>query len=275
MNVRRSASSRASARSDTRAVNRRGTNPSRMAGLSPADVDRNDHAQRPRPRLTRRTLQDNVYDYLREALMTGEFSPGQRLTVRGIASDIGTSIMPVREALRRLTSEGALEPLSTGAIRVPIFNLQKLQDLTELRLVVEGLAARRAAIRMTGDDFKSLEHCDREVQLAIASGDFAEEAKANEHFHFTIYRAAQSNDLLRIIENLWLQVGPYLSWLFKQSEWPARLHGARGARAFRHHKDLESALRRHDGEQAELALRADLMTAAEVLFELTRKLPTD
>jgi DNA-binding GntR family transcriptional regulator len=270
MSVRRLANSRAGAPSETRAPKRRGAALSKIAPQPTARVERNDFTSRPRPRLTRRTLQDNVYDYLREALMTGEFSPGQRLTVRGIAADIGTSIMPVREALRRLTSEGALEPLSTGAIRVPVFDLPKLQDLTELRLAVEGLAARRAATRMTGDDFKTLERCDREVQLAIASGDFVEEAKANEHFHFTIYRAAQSTDLLRIIESLWLQIGPYLTWLFKQGKWPARSHGTR---AFRYHKDIESALRRRDGDQAETALRADLMTAAEVLFEFVRNLP--
>src|SRR5882672_1471791 len=59
-------------------------------------------AVKPRPRLLRRTLQHNVYDYLREALMSGEYSPGEHLTVRGVAAAIGTSAMPVREAFRRL-----------------------------------------------------------------------------------------------------------------------------------------------------------------------------
>jgi DNA-binding GntR family transcriptional regulator len=217
----------------------------------------------------RRTLQDNVYDYLREALMAGEFAPGERLTVRGIAGTIGVSVMPVREAFRRLTSEGALQPLSTGAIRVPVFDLPKLQDITEIRLNVEGLAARRAANRMTAEEYRELEHCNLEVQLAIDAGDFAAEAKANEHFHFCIYRAAQSTELLRIIEHLWLQIGPYLSWLLKQGRWRAR---SRGPRAFRHHKNIVLALRRHDADQAEAAIRADLMTAAEMLMEQARKL---
>lgn len=202
--------------------------------------------------------------------MAGEFAPGERLTVRGVAAAIGTSVMPVREAFRRLTSEGALEPLSTGATRVPVFDLPKLQDLTEIRLSVEGLAARRAAHRITAEEFQTLEQCNLEVQRAIDSGNFAAEAQANEHFHFCIYRAARSAELLRIIEHLWLQIGPYLTWLLKQGNWPGR---TRGMRAFRHHRDIMQALRRHDGEQAEAALRADLMTAAEVLMEQARKLP--
>jgi DNA-binding GntR family transcriptional regulator len=224
------------------------------------------------PRLVRRTLQDNVYDYLREGLMTGEFGPGEHLTVRGVAAAIGTSVMPVREAFRRLTSEGALEPLSTGATRVPVFDLLKLQDLTEIRLTVEGLAARRAATRMTAEEFSALEQCNLEVQRAVDTGSVAAEAKANEHFHFCIYRAARSAELLRIIEHLWLQIGPYLSWLLKQGRWPAR---SRGARAFRHHKDILLALRRHDADGAEAAIRTDLGSAASVLLEQSRKiLPT-
>ena len=223
-----------------------------------------------RPRMVRRTLQDNVYEYLREALMTGEYPPGQRLTVRGVAAEMGTSVMPVREAFRRLGSEGALEPLSSGAIRVPVYDFAKLQDLTEIRLTVEGLAARRAAKHMKAEEFDALESCTVEIERAVARADFAAEAKANEHFHFVIYRAARSVDLLRIIEHLWLQMGPYLAWLIRQRDMPSR---SQGARAFRHHKAIVSGLRSRDADKTERALRADLNTATEVLLRHARNLP--
>jgi DNA-binding GntR family transcriptional regulator len=224
------------------------------------------------PPLLRRKLQDNVYDYLREGLMTGRFGPGEHLTVRGVAAETGTSVMPVREAFRRMTTEGALEPLSTGATRVPVFDLLKLQDLTEIRLNVEGLAARRAATRMTPMELVELDRCNADVRLAVESGDTEAEAKANEQFHFCIYRSARSAELLRIIEHLWLQIGPYLCWLLKQGRWPKNIGGSR---AFRHHKDIVQALRRHDAERAEAAMRADLIVAAAVLLEQsTGFLPT-
>jgi DNA-binding GntR family transcriptional regulator len=215
-------------------------------------------------------LQDNVYEYLQDALMAGEFAPGERLTVRGIATAIGTSVMPVREAFRRLTSEGGLEPLSTGATRVPVFDLSKLQDLTEIRLKVEGLAAWRAAHRITPEELATLEHLNAEVLKAAAEDNPTAEARANERFHFCVYRAAQSTELLRIIEHLWLQIGPYLAWLLKQGRWPKSVRGARG---FRHHKDILLALRRRDPDQAEAAIRADLMTGAELLLDQARQLP--
>jgi DNA-binding GntR family transcriptional regulator len=224
------------------------------------------------PVLSRRTLQDNVYDYVREGLMVGQFEPGAHLTVRGVAALIGTSVMPVREAIRRLTSEGALEPLSTGATRVPTFDLPKLQDLTEIRLNVEGLATRRAAHRITDQELMELDSLNIEVQKAIDGGDLAAQSKANEHFHFCIYRAAQSSELLRIIENLWLQLGPYLAWVLKRVEQvPTR---DRGGRTFRHHKDIVIALRRHDAVHAEAALCADLKTSAAFLIENIGALPS-
>jgi len=222
------------------------------------------------PQLVRRTLQHNVYDYLRDGLTTGDFEPGQRLTIRGVAELIGTSIMPVREAFRRLTSEGALEPLSSGATRVPILDFEKLQDLFEIRLMVVGMAARRAATKMTDAEYEMLIVANEELQKATRSNDITAEAKANERFHFGIYRASHSAELLRIIEHLWLQMGPYLQWLLRHGEWPKN---QRHRAAFEHHKEILEALRERNPSQAEKALRADLMTASELLLALARQLP--
>jgi DNA-binding GntR family transcriptional regulator len=226
--------------------------------------------QRVPPTLTRRTLQHNVYDYLREGLTTGVFSPGERLTIRGIAEQIGTSIMPVREAFRRLTSEGALEPLSSGATRVPVLDLEKLQDLFEIRLSVEGLAVRLAAARISEAELEMLAEANEQLLRVSRSEDIAAQSKANERFHFSIYRGAHSAELLRFIEHLWLRMGPYLQWLLSHGKWPKR---ERQRAAFSHHKEILDALRARDGARAEQALRADLMTAAELVTAHAATLP--
>ncbi len=224
---------------------------------------------RPSTPITRKTLQDGIYLALRDALMCGEFGPGERLTVTRVANTYGTSIMPVREAMRRLTSEGALESLSTGATRVPVIDSERLQELTELRLNLEGLASRKAATRVTGADCRVLEQLNADVLRAFDAADTLAEAKANEQFHFAIYRLSGSQELVRMIEQLWLKVGPYLAWVLKQGQWPTR---PAGRRAFRHHADILAALRRNDEQAAEVALRADLSMAAEVLLRQSRKL---
>jgi DNA-binding GntR family transcriptional regulator len=178
--------------------------------------------------------------------------------------------MPVREAFKRLTSEGALEPMSTGATRVPVFDLEKLQDLLEIRLMVEGFATRRAATRISEQEYEAIHAANAEVLRAARAGDVAAEARANERFHFSIYRAARSEELLRIIEHLWLQMGPYLLWLLRHGRWPSH---SRGRAAFRYHKQVLLAIRRRDGVRAEAALRADLTSAGKVLMDQVQQIP--
>ena len=72
------------------------------------------------PVSSRTTIQDGVYQQLRQALMNGQFNPAQSLTIAGLAETFGTSNMPVREALRRLAAENALEIASNGSARVPV-----------------------------------------------------------------------------------------------------------------------------------------------------------
>jgi DNA-binding GntR family transcriptional regulator len=223
---------------------------------------------RPTPNFSRRTLQHNIYEHLRESLMSGQLAPGERLTVRGVAAQMGTSVMPVREAFRRLTSEGALEFLSTGFTQVPVLDVSKLQELTEIRLVVEGLAAHRAALRVTKQELDAIEAANAEVSRASRAGDVAAVAQGNEVFHFLIYRASQSAELVRIIERLWLKVGPCLTWLLMQQ--PGN-KGPYGVGSFKHHKELISALRRHEPDKAAAALKADIATAAAVVAELSTK----
>ncbi len=105
---------------------------------------------------------------------------------------------------------------------------------------------------------------NEELQKATRLDDITAEAKANERFHFGIYRAAHSAELLRIIEHLWLQMVPYLQWLLRHGEWPKH---QRHRAAFHHHKESLEALQEHNAAQAEKALRADLMTASDIAFD--------
>ena len=216
----------------------------------------------PTVRLTRRTLQDNVYDNLRKSLMSGSLPPGTRLTVRGIGERMGTSAMPVREAFRRLTSEGALEPLSTGETRVPVLSVEQIIEITDIRLEVEGLATRRAAERITDEQLAALESANTEMLAAIRARDAAAEAQANEKFHFTIYRAADSDEILRIVDRLWIKIGPCLIDLLSDYEHSGNIRSRNTAKD---HAAIIHGLRKHDPIAAEAALRADLSAGAAFL----------
>jgi len=117
------------------------------------------------------TLRDRVYGDLRHALMTGRFLPGQKMPIRALAAALGTSLTPVREALRRLITEGVLEGQSNRSVRVPLMTRTKILELRELRVTLESIAAARAAEIITRDEVANLRVLALEIMAARTRGD--------------------------------------------------------------------------------------------------------
>src|ERR1700750_1504433 len=115
-----------------------------------------DRSQLGLARITRETVQDRVYSVLRDRLMRGGFEPGQKLKIADLASALGTSAMPVREALNRLTAERAVESMPNRSMRVPSLSRESLRDLMEARFAIEGLAVARAAANMEAPALEQL-----------------------------------------------------------------------------------------------------------------------
>jgi DNA-binding GntR family transcriptional regulator len=209
--------------------------------------------------IERETVQERVYAILRDKLMRGGFEPGQRLKLAELASAFGTSAMPVREALNRLTAERAVESLPNRSVRVPALSKESLQDLMEARFAVEGLAVERAAANMTAETLATL----RRLILAQSETDsehVAEgSAEQNRAFHFAIYRQSESTVLLPIIESLWLQFGPYLRVASERFD-------GRDGRGTNFHVDIVDALSRGDGAGARAALESDIGRAFDLVM---------
>jgi DNA-binding GntR family transcriptional regulator len=189
--------------------------------------------------------------------MRGGFEPGRKLKIAELAQAFGTSAMPVRDALNRLTVERALETLPSRTVRVPTLSKDALQDLRETRFAIEGLAISRAASNMTAESLTTLE---RLLARSETGEEHAgeESAARNRAFHFAIYRRSGSTVLLPIIESLWLQFGPYLR---KAS---ARFDGdGRGANF---HPEMLEALSRGDGIAARRALEAAIGRAFDLVM---------
>ena len=96
-------------------------------------------------RVSRVTLSEVVYRDIRELLLAGQVAPGEKFTLRGLAEAVGTSPMPVREAVGRLSAEGALEILANRAIRVPIMTRERFEELTVIRADIERQVREGAA----------------------------------------------------------------------------------------------------------------------------------
>lgn len=213
------------------------------------------------PVSSRTTIQEAVYQQLRNALMAGRFDPGQSLTIASLAKTFGTSNMPVREALRRLAAENALEIAPNGSAHIPAVTVARLDDLARARIAVEGLATELGGPRLTAADIALLETIT-DQQHATARENVYELIELNQRFHFTIYRASGSEVLLQLIDTLWLRLGPYMR-LLANSVGPLIRKGELDPAGF--HSVIIAALKAKDFAAARQAVGDDIRHTHEFL----------
>ena len=197
-----------------------------------------------------------MYRALREALIKGEFAPGERLSIRGIATALGVSAMPVRTCLRRLAAEQCLDTGTDGTAVVPQLRRAEFAEITALRGVLEPMAAARAADLIGTNDLSAITAVLVSGREKRRQGNEGGYQLDNYAFHFAMYRAAQSPLLLSMIETLWVRRSPIVRQALPL------LH-ARGADL---HEELILALTARDGERAARLLRQDIETAGAFLI---------
>lgn len=214
-------------------------------------------------KITHATLSQRVYDDLRELLLAGQVRPGQKLTLKSLSEALGTSPMPVREAIRQLAAEGALEILPNRAVRVPLMTKGKFRELLSIRLALEGLAVEHAAQQITAQGLEEVAdlHDTLCVEMHRNQPDVDLVIRLNKQLHFAAYRGAGMTTLVSLIESLWLQVGPVINLDLRAgsrrlSEAPALVH----------HAALLKGLQNKSPEQARTALAADLLSAAQMIL---------
>lgn len=206
------------------------------------------------------SLRMQVYDSLRDALTAGRFTPGQKLSFRFIAGTLGVSLTPVREAIRRLVAEGALEMRPSRSVRVPLMTKDKLLELRDIRMALEGLATAKAAALATPAQMARLRRIAGDLLVVRSRGDTSADRQKIREFHFALYAIARQPTLLQVIEGLWLRTGPYLNLLY-----PHFIASPRGPeRRLR----IIKALQAHDALTARREMEADIGDALSYVADL-------
>ncbi|MDM7931892.1 GntR family transcriptional regulator [Tabrizicola sp.] len=151
-----------------------------------------------------------TYTRLRDMILYGHLAPGAPVTIQGLIADLGAGMTPVREAIRRLTAEGALLPQGNRRVAVPELSAEMLDQVAFARLSIEPRLAELAAPRLTPEQIDRLEVIDGAVNRAIEAGNLPDYLAANHAFHFALYEAAGAPVLLDLVRSLWLRAGPSL-----------------------------------------------------------------
>lgn len=197
-----------------------------------------------------------IYDRLRKMILFGDVLPGQPLTILGLKTELGAGMTPVREAIRRLTAEGALDALGNRRICVPVITPDKLSEIYFARLAIEPKLAELAAQKMTPETLVQLKSLDSQVDNAISGGDVNGYLESNYRFHFCLYDAANAPILRKIATSLWLQLGPSLRVI----------SGRYGTQNLPdEHKDALSGLAAGNPEQVRDAIRADIQQGLDLM----------
>ena len=212
------------------------------------------------------TQRERVYHRIRLDLMAGRYQPGEKVTIAQLTDSLGVSMTPVREALRRLAAERALEMNPNRSVVVPKLSLEEVLAVRKIREQLEGFTARRAARNISRAQLERLARIGRHLAAARARADARRIMRLNEAFHFTLYEAAGIRVLTDIIATLWLQSAPTLNLLFR----PENISRYPLSEQNRHNRALLRALRVHDGRAAERALAAEIAAGSRMLGQLMR-----
>lgn len=213
------------------------------------------------------TAADLIHQELRAQILVGNFLPGDRVSIRALAQSRGSSVIPVRDAVRRLVAEGALCFIDSRTIEVPRLNLINHRDVLFSRVKLEPELAFRAFDRLSQRDLDALLTLDQAVNTAIATGDLALYMRSNFDFHFRIYRHAEAPTLLRLVELLWLQYGPSMRYIATQ-------YGAQDL-ADDFHRAATDALTHRRRDAFVAAIEADIAQGMELILAAENGLVAD
>lgn len=210
------------------------------------------------------TLAAHVTQELRDAIIQGELKPGESLLLGELAKRLDVSVMPVREALKRLESEGLIEQPPQKEARVARLSLEDLDDTYAARMLLEPRVIRRSAEKFTEEDYQRLSAILARYETAYEAGDEVEGRRLHKTFHFGMYQVGGSVWLLRLISTLWDNSERYRRLSLIQR---GTVHERR-----QEHAGVLDACRANNPDQAAKLLQAHLQRTATLIFERSKSL---
>lgn len=200
-----------------------------------------------------------AYEKVKDAILTFQFLPNQALLEGELASQLGISKTPVRDALMRLEKEGLVSRVPYRGTYVTDISNQDMADTYQIRIVLEGLAVRLATARLEDDELDKMGELIEGHSAALAKRDPVLVAKLNGEFHDIIIRKCANLKLIQMLHNLDDHLKRYRLLSISQ--------GVRLEKSVPEHRKILAALRECDAEQAERAMRTHLTSAMHDLFD--------
>ncbi|WP_165826244.1 GntR family transcriptional regulator [Rhizobium wuzhouense] len=203
------------------------------------------------------TIADQIYNSIRKDLMECRWPAGHTLKIRNLAAEFGVSAMPVRLALKRLGSEGALAIEENRSARVPVISQRRFSEFYEVTVRLERLALEKTSQRITPQQLGVLFAQADAIRQEIDQGRTAGYAQRFNAMLMELYRIGGSSALIEMIEYAWVHVAPPANAIFESPAFVSKIHI--------HLIEILEALRRKDHVAAETALAAALSYAERAM----------
>jgi len=203
-----------------------------------------------------KTLRQEVYDQLRDKIISAEIVPGESISLRELAAKFGVSLMPVREALWQLESEKIIVIESNKRIHVNTLTAKDMEEALRLRVLLESMAAEMACDLRPEDEIPRLKRLLESMDASMERPKIY--MRKNTQLHFSIYSHSDSPLLLEIIERLWARVGPYV--------YTHAISTHNLSHAMKCHWEMFEAFRDRNKEKIKEALREDLESTARIII---------
>jgi len=208
------------------------------------------------------TAVDAVYEVLRRSILDGELPPGHRLRSDVLANELKVSRTPVREALRKLETEGLVDASRSGLV-VRQSSEEDLVEIFYLREALEGMAARLAAENATRAEIDELHALFEDMEAVAARGDIALVRKLTGEFHLLVCRASHNKRLIQSLQGLLDHV--------RQAQSSTLYMPGRPADALKEHRALLRAIEKRDPDLAETLARQHRRKTLELRRKMLRE----
>ena len=204
-------------------------------------------------------LRELVFENIRQAIVKGIFAPGERLMEIQLADDLGVSRTPVREAIRKLELEGFVVMIPRRGTYVANLSIKDINDVYEIRISLDVLAAGLAAERIEPEELEELNRLLLEISEAARTGPMDKIVRLDTAFHDVLYKASRNDRLRNIINNLREQITGIRGTSMR---YPGRL-----ADTLEEHRALVDSIAARDSERAQAAARIHLENAEHTLLK--------
>jgi DNA-binding GntR family transcriptional regulator len=215
--------------------------------------------------LTHKPLKEEIYDALHRHIIAGKYVSGAWLRQEDIASQMGVSMTPVREALDLLVASGLAERVPYRGVRVREMSTRDVVDAYGLRLVLEAVTAREAALNITPEQIAGLEKILNEMRKFVRLNDMPRERQLSREFHSAITEASGNHLLIKLYA---ITANAFPDWLLYETLYrkPELLAGS-VSQTHREHRTIVDALAKHDADKAAQASVEHVMESGKWLEE--------